>query len=296
MMGFATSGAKAPFTGKGLFAALKRCATQKPSCAARDRSRATRKLYTVVESHPSQRTRRMGHPAFVVLAVIVLIISSVSAQGQNAAPATESKPKADVIFIHANVYTGVPATSQFSSILREEAIAVRGERIQAVGKNVEIEKLKGPQTQVIDLGGQFVMPGFNDAHMHLAGAGLQRLSVDLIGVKTLDEFRKRVLDKVATAQPGEWILGGGWDETLWPVRALPSRWDLDEVSGGHPVFVDRVDGHLAVANTRALQLASITLASHDPQGGKIDRDVNGQPTGLLRDAAQGAVRSSTRPW
>ena len=96
--------------------------------------------------------------------------------------------------------------------------------------------------------------------------------------------------KVETAKPGEWILGGGWDETLWPVKALPSRWDLDEVSGGHPVFLVRIDGHIAVANTRALQLASITLASRDPQGGQIDRNENGEPTGILRETAQGAVR------
>jgi predicted amidohydrolase YtcJ len=198
-------------------------------------------------------------------------------------------PKADVIFVHANVYTGVPSNAQFSSILREEAIAVRGDRIQAVGKNVDLQKLKGPQTQVIDLGGHFVMPGFNDAHLHLADAGFQKLNVDLTGVKTLDEFRERVLAKVEKAKPGEWILGGGWDETTWPVKALPSRWDLDEVSAGHPVFLDRVDGHLAIANTRALQLASITIASRDPEGGKIDRDANGQPTGILRDTAQQAV-------
>ena len=210
---------------------------------------------------------------------------------QNGAAAEDAKPKADVIYIHANVYTGVPANTAFASILREEAIAVRGERILAVGKNIDIEKLRGPQTQVVDLGGHFVMPGFNDAHLHLADAGLQKLSVDLTGVKTLEEFRERVRAKVEKAAPGEWILGGGWDETLWPVKALPSRWDLDEVAAGHPVFLDRVDGHLAVANTRALQLANVTLASRDPEGGKIDRDANGQPTGILREGAQGAVRA-----
>jgi predicted amidohydrolase YtcJ len=231
----------------------------------------------------------------LVTATCMTIFSSAWVRAQNSAPATDSKPKADVIFIHANAYTGVPATSQFGSTLREEAIAVRGDRIQAVGKNTEIEKLKGPQTQVIDLGGHFVMPGFNDAHLHLADAGLQKLNVDLTGVKTLDEFRKRVLVTVETAKPGEWILGRGWDETTWPVKALPSRWDLDEVSGGHPVFLDRVDGHIAVANTRALQLASITIASKDPQGGKIDRDANGQPTGILRDTAQQAVRAVVPP-
>jgi len=198
-------------------------------------------------------------------------------------------PRADVIFIRANVYTGVPASAQYTSILRGEAIAVLGDRIQAVGKNADIAKLKGPQTQVVDLGGHFVMPGFNDAHLHLADAGRQKLNVDLSGVKTLDEFRKRVLAKVEAAKSGEWILGGGWDETTWPVKVLPSRWDLDKISGGHPVFLDRVDGHLAVANTRALQLANVTLASRDPEGGQIDRDANGQPTGILRDTAQQAV-------
>jgi predicted amidohydrolase YtcJ len=229
--------------------------------------------------------------AVIVVAMFCSIHRPAQNSGQNGATNAESKPKADVIFIHGNIYTGVPANTPFSSIVREEAIALRGDRILAVGKNVDIEKLKGPQTEVVDLGGHFVMPGFNDAHLHLADAGLQKLNVDLTGVKTLDEFRSRLLAKVQTAQPGEWILGGGWDETLWPVKALPSRWDLDEVSEGHPVLLDRVDGHLAVANTRALQLASITIASRDPEGGHIDRNENGEPTGILRDTAQQAVRA-----
>lgn len=208
---------------------------------------------------------------------------------------SESTPKADILFTHANVYTGVPSNTPFASIDRQEAIAVKGDRILAVGKTFDLQKFKGPQTEVIDLGGHFVMPGFNDAHLHLADAGAQKLGVDLEGVKSLDELRQRLAAKVATAKPGEWILGGGWDESLWPVKALPSRWDLDEVSSGHPVFLDRVDGHLAVANTRALQLASITLASRDPQGGKIDRNENGEPTGILRDTAQSAVYVAIPP-
>ena len=203
---------------------------------------------------------------------------------------SESKPKADIIFIHANIYTGVLANTPFSSILREEAVAVRGDRIQAVGKSADLIKLKGPDTQVIDLGGHFLMPGFNDAHLHLADAGQQKLGVDLIGVKSLDELRDRLSAKVQTAKPGEWILGGGWDETAWSVKALPSRWDLDDVSAGHPVFLHRVDGHISVANTRALQLAGITLASRDPQGGHIDRTEAGEPTGIMRDTAQDLVR------
>jgi len=235
----------------------------------------------------------MVHPVFVVALCCFASLQAIhSAQGQAVAA---SVPKADIIFIHANVYTGVPSNSQFSSILREEAIAVRGDRIEAVGKNIDIQKLKGPQTQVIDLDGHFVMPGFNDAHLHLADAGLQKLNVDLTGVKTLEEFRQRVLAKVETAKPGDWVLGGGWDETMWPVKTLPSRWDLDEISGGHPILLDRVDGHLAVANTRALQLANVTIASRDPEGGQIDRAANGQPTGILRDTAQQAMRAVIPP-
>jgi len=198
--------------------------------------------------------------------------------------------KADVIFIHGNVYTGAPANTPFSSILRVEAIAVLGDRIEAVGKNADIEKkFKGPQTKVVDLGGHFVMPGFNDAHLHLADAGLTKLNVDLTGAKSLDELRERVLKRVGKAEPGEWILGGGWDETLWPVKVTPTRWDLDEVSGGHPVFLERIDGHIGVANTRALQLAGVNLASKDIQGGHIDRNENGEPTGILRDTAMSAM-------
>lgn len=208
--------------------------------------------------------------------------------GFDAAPSATGA-KADIIFIHGNVYTGVPANTPFASILREEAIAVRGDRIQAVGKNLDMGKFKGPETQIVDMGGHFVMAGFNDAHLHLSGAGLQKLNVDLTGVKSLEEMRERVRARVENAVPGEWILGGGWDETLWPVKATPTRWDLDEISSGHPVFLDRVDGHIAIANTRALQLASITLASRDPEGGQIDRDANGQPTGILRETAQQAV-------
>lgn len=224
-----------------------------------------------------------------VALLIPLLVAATSSVAQNADASGPSKPKADAIFIHGNIYTGVPANSAFSSIDREEAIAVRGDRIEAVGKNLDIEKLKGPQTQVIDLGGHFVMAGFNDAHLHLADGGLNKLRVDLTGVKSLDELRARVQQKVGESKAGEWILGGGWDETLWPVKVTPTRWDLDEVSDGHPVFLERIDGHIAVGNTRALQLASVNLASRDPQGGHIDRNEAGEPTGILRETAAEAI-------
>jgi hypothetical protein len=121
------------------------------------------------------------------------------------------------------------------------------------------------------------------------------MNVNLVGVKSLEEFRERIRAKVESAAPGDWILGGGWDENLWPVKTVPTRWDIDEITRDHPVFLDRVDGHIAVANTRALQLASITIASRDPKGGKIDRDQNGQPNGVLRETAKQAVRDAIPP-
>ncbi|HMK23374.1 MAG TPA: amidohydrolase family protein, partial [Terriglobales bacterium] len=219
--------------------------------------------------------------------VYSVLVAGVAFSQEQPAP-----PRADKIFVHANVYTGVAQGSAFKAIQRAQAIAVRGDRIQAVGDNGEILKLKGPQTQVIDLGGKFLMPGFNDAHVHLSEAGSQALNVDLAGVKSLEEFRARIRANAEKAVPGDWILGGGWDENLWPVKAVPTRWDVDEVAGDHPVFLERVDGHIAVASTRALQLASITIASRDPKGGKIDRDANGQPTGVLRETARQAVYSA----
>ncbi len=200
-----------------------------------------------------------------------------------------SKPKADVIFVHGNIYTGIRGTSSFGVSQRAQAMAVRGDRIQAIGSDEIIQTFKGPDTKVVDLGSHFVMPGFNDAHLHLAEAGFQKLRVDMTGAKSLSEFRERLQARVAAAGPGQWVLGGGWDETKWPVKALPSRWDLDEVTTGHPVYLQRTDGHIAVANTRAMQLASVTLASKDPTGGHIDRDETGQPTGILRESARDAV-------
>ena len=221
---------------------------------------------------------------------LIFCPSGLAQAPASAGAASDARPRADIIFMHANVYTGMPSNTPFSSVLREEAIAVRGDRIQAVGKTVDIQKLKGPQTQVVDLGGHFLMPGFNDAHLHLDDAGATKLSIDLTGVKSLDDLRASVLKKVTESKAGDWILGSGWDETLWPVKVTPTRWDLDEVAGGHPVFLVRIDGHISVANTRAVQLGSITLASRDPQGGKIDRNENGEPTGILRETAQAAVR------
>jgi predicted amidohydrolase YtcJ len=231
----------------------------------------------------------------IVLILLLGLASGGLAQSgvstQSAQPSAQ-KPKADLIFTHGNIFTGVvDAAASLGSGKRAEALAVLGDRILAVGARDEIMKLKGPETKIVDLDGHFVMPGFNDAHMHLASAGLEKMNVNMVGAKTLDEFRDRLRAKVEAAGPAEWVVGEGWDETLWPVKVPPTRWDLDEVSGNHPVYLERVDGHIGVANTRALQLASVTVASRDPEGGKIDRDDSGTPNGILREKAQEAVQA-----
>ncbi len=226
----------------------------------------------------------MNHAA--TLAIFAALVS----------PATLSQtlpplPKADSIYIHGNIYTGVTGTSSFHVVERGDAMAVKGDRILAVGKEAEILKFKGPATALVDLHGHFVMPGFNDAHTHLTDAGFTRLTVDLTGVQALEEFSLRVRKRAESAGPGDWILGGGWDETLWHSKELPTRWDLDEITTDHPVYLERVDGHVAVANTLALKMAHVTLASKDPEGGEIGRDVTGQPNGILRETARALVSS-----
>jgi len=191
----------------------------------------------------------------------------------------EKTTPADTIFVHGDIYTGMPGK-------RAQAMAVRGERIVAAGSDAEIQKLKGKHTQVVDLGGHFVMPGFNDAHVHLANAGFEKLHVELAGVHSLAEMQDRIAARAKATPAGEWITGRGWDHTLWPDQRLPTRQDLDAVAGDHPAIFTRVDGHISVVNSAALKFAGITASTPDPTGGKIDRDPQGEPTGILRETVK----------
>ncbi len=194
----------------------------------------------------------------------------------------------DIIFVNGDIYTqATPA--------RAQAMAVREGRIVAIGSNDDIRKLKGPRTQLIDLGGHFVMPGFNDAHVHLEEAGLEAQSVDLRGVKSLQEMQQLIAASAKAAAPSDWLVGGGWDHTLWAGGQLPTRQDLDAVSGSHPAVFSRVDGHIAVANTAALRIGGVTSQTQAPEGGKIDHDASGEPTGILRETARGLVESKIPP-
>ncbi|MEI9978257.1 MAG: amidohydrolase [Edaphobacter sp.] len=129
------------------------------------------------------------------------------------------------------------------------------------------------------------MPGFNDAHVHLASAGREKLTIDLVGTKSLTEMQQRIANAAKLAPVGTWLRGRGWDHTLWFSGILPTRRNLDVATGDHPAIFVRVDGHIAVANSEALRLAGITSTTRDPSGGKIDRDTDGQPTGIVRETA-----------
>jgi predicted amidohydrolase YtcJ len=196
---------------------------------------------------------------------------------------TWSDPYANTIFIHGNVFTGDPPRTV--EIKHLSAIAVGQGVIVAVGTDHDIERLKGKETRVIDLRNAFVMPGFNDAHVHLASAGFSKLRVDLTGVMSLDEMKDRIRYALRDIPSEAWVRGRGWDHTLWASGKLPTRYDLDTVTGAHPAIFTRVDGHIAVANSLALKSAGIGRNTSDPFGGKIDRDAAGEPSGVVRETA-----------
>ncbi len=149
---------------------------------------------------------------------------------------------------------------------------------------------------MIDLGGGFAMPGFNDAHLHLGSAAQAKLSVDLEGANSLAEFQKRIRDRVAKSKPGEWIVGAGWDHTLWTPANFPTRADLDSISGDHPMFFSHISGHVAVANSKALEIAGITASTPNPPGAEIEKGADGKPDGMLKEgAAQSLVTRKIPP-
>ncbi len=196
-----------------------------------------------------------------------------------------AQPEASLALVNGKIWTGAEAQP------RAEAVACLGSRIAAVGSNQEIRKWIGPHTRVIDLAGRLALPGFNDAHVHFLDGGANLASVQLRNVKSEAEFRERIAEFAARHPVGRWITGGGWDHENWTPAVLPSRQWIDAVSGGHPVFVNRLDGHMALANSQALKLAGITRETPDPPGGEIVRDAAGEPTGVLKDAAMARVEA-----
>jgi predicted amidohydrolase YtcJ len=197
----------------------------------------------------------------------------------------DTSPRVDLVLTNGKIYTVDPA------LRRVQALAVKGGKIVAVGTSEEIQHWVGDNTEVIDLQGKFVMPGYNDAHTHMVSGGLQMLRINLVGARSRAEFEQRIRDRLKEFKPGEWVVGSGWDHSLWEDDRIPTREELDAISRDHPMIFQRVDGHSSVANSLALEKAGIDRDTPDPDGGEIVRDTDSEPTGWLKEKADDILRS-----
>ncbi|PWU16587.1 MAG: amidohydrolase [Verrucomicrobia bacterium] len=202
----------------------------------------------------------------------------------NAAPAKDQSVPADLLILNGSIHT------MDKEHPTAEALAVIGNRIAAVGSSKELRELRGPKTRVIDAGGKLVLPGFNDAHVHFLMGGFSLANVDLRDAQSPEEMARRLGEYAKKLPKGRWILGGDWDHEKWPGAPLPTKEMIDAATPDHPVWVNRLDGHMALANTLALKLAGVTRETKDPPGGVIVRDAKtGEPTGVLKDGAESLV-------
>ncbi len=205
------------------------------------------------------------------------------------APAIASAQSADLILHHGRIYT-VDDAKPFGT-----ALVVRGDRVVFVGSDAEAATFGGKATKIIDLAGFTVLPGFADAHIHVLGVGQALRRVDLVGVKTYEEVVARVVARSKEMKPGEWILGRGWDQNLFPSREFPTHDALSRALPNNPVVLTRIDGHALLANEKAMSLAGVTAKTKDPVGGRIVRDASGNPTGVFVDNAKDLVDRAVPP-
>jgi hypothetical protein len=210
------------------------------------------------------------------LVAAALYFTACGARSDQGAPAAD-------LMVYGRIWTGDSANPW------ARAVAVRGDTIAAVGDSAKLAAMIGPKTRVIANGTAMIVPGFMDGHAHFLRGGFQLTSVDLRDATSPREFVARIKAFAATLRPGEWILGGTWDHESWPGTPLPDRSWIDSVTPNNPVFVDRLDGHMALANSAALQKAGITRSTREIPGGAIVRRPDGEPTGVLKDEAQGPV-------
>jgi predicted amidohydrolase YtcJ len=199
------------------------------------------------------------------------------------APRTAAAAPAELVVTNARIYTvdeGRPVA---------QAMAVRGGRVLFVGDARGALALRGPATRVADLGGRTVIPGMVDAHGHLLGLGLGLRNVDLVGTRSYDEVIARVVERARQAPKGTWIVGRGWDQNDWGDTRFPTHEALSRAVPDHPVFLQRVDGHAALANAAAMQAARVTRDTPDPSGGRLERAADRTPTGVFVDNAEGIV-------
>jgi len=224
-----------------------------------------------------------------IASLLILIVALTLTVMNLPVRADKSALVADTIIVNAVVHT-MDASQPVA-----EAVAIYGNRIVAVGSSKDIKKFAGPTTRTIDAKKRLLLPGFNDAHTHFLSGGFQLSSVDLRDANSPQEFAERIKAFAAKLPKGRWVTGGDWDHERWPEAKLPTRELIDSFTSETPVFVNRLDGHMALANSLALRLAGVTRQTLDPPGGVIVRDKSGEPTGVLKDAAQSFVWKVVSP-
>jgi len=224
-----------------------------------------------------------GSHFFAVCGATFAFLFGIASFAQTSSSASALHPT--TYYLHGRIYTNDPAHPW------AEALAVRDEKILCVGTIEEILLDCGGANShdVVQLRGMFVMPGFNDAHTHLGGAGRDKLNVELNGATSIAEIQKLIRTAADHHKAGEWILGSGWDQTRWADPKLPSRLDLDQAAPNNPVYLDHVSGHIAVVNSLALKHAEITVETPNPAGGEIERFADGEATGVLKENAKELV-------
>lgn len=216
----------------------------------------------------------------------VLALACILSAGPFALHAQRVAPPADLIVTNARVYTADESRPL------AEAFGVRDGRVVFVGSKQEAAVLKGANTRVVDAGGRAVIPGMVDAHAHFGGLAQKLRAVDLVGTRSFDEVIARVADRAKTVPKGTWIEGRGWDQNAWGDTRFPTHDKLSAAVPDHPVVLTRVDGHATLVNAAAMRVASLSTASVDPAGGKIERDAQRNPTGVLIDNAKDLVGRS----
>jgi predicted amidohydrolase YtcJ len=220
----------------------------------------------------------------VVVLMVGLLVLSACAPAQDA-----EAQQADTILYNGVFYT---VDAEFSVA---EAVAIKNKTVLAVGSNREILALAGPETLRIDLQGKAVVPGLVDAHTHMMGYALGLDQVDLMGCGSAEEAAAKVAAKAKDSQPGEWILGQGWDSNEWADRSFPTCAPLDKAAPANPVVLVKQDGHSCWINSAAMRAAGIDAGTPEPDGGKIIRDGAGNPSGVLVDTAMGLIESHVPP-
>lgn len=215
--------------------------------------------------------------------MLAAVLALASAMGLGAGERAPARPEAaDLVLRGGRVWAG-------KGLPEATALAIKGERVVAVGSDAALRDRIGAGTRVVELKGRLVLPGFNDSHVHFLDGGFDTLSVDLRDARDEADLAGRLGSYARTLPDEAWIQGGNWDHESWPSKALPTRQLVDPVTPRNPVLLSRLDGHMALANSLALQRAGITSATPDPEGGTIVRDAGGEPTGVLKDNAEELV-------